>query len=591
MRINATPPGRPVVVADDSDEPILHIDGSYLEGGGQLLRNALSLSTLTRKPIFITSIRGNRSRPGLKGQHLACVSALTHFSQSRAVWGPGEDENQPVVKGMKQLAYIPGGACGAWKRGEGETLVGDNHRKSVRVRLGKPDDGGARKVKIVIDVGGLGATSLVLQAVLPVVVFGKHPHPDLPVAQIATYHTSAITSLVIVGGTNVTFSPSFEYLSLVLFPTLTKHLLLPPIQCTLKKRAWGGSTGLGKVKTKITRLQPGQVINGFVLDPDAEKGERVAEVGITVVVPTEAEVDVWCEEAKKLLNKAEVENWKTTVSPIGAAAPGKEKDTEHDKLDSLVGVQAQPPLLITITPLTTSTVPNSSTNTNCSKASGIDETACRSYYALVHTISYPSGYIMGYDSLHTASKSAKLPGVVELLDQKEPKKKKAFRKKKGKSVPDPVMSGEKETDKWEEKADETPEMRRSRALARSVLGDIIGRLKAQWQKGEIVDEYLRDQLVLWQALAHGWSHVSGGGGGGGGTEVRSTEGRNEPNVDAYAHGDTADDNWGSGSLHTQTARWVATKLVAVPWEGEGRAGCTGIGLKAESPWISKGTQC
>jgi RNA 3'-terminal phosphate cyclase (ATP) len=78
----------------------LELDGSQGEGGGQILRTALSLSLCTGTPFRIRNIRGGRKTPGLMRQHLTAVEAAAAEISNAAVEG--------ARAGSQALSFAPG---------------------------------------------------------------------------------------------------------------------------------------------------------------------------------------------------------------------------------------------------------------------------------------------------------------------------------------------------------------------------------------------------------------------------------------------------------------------------------------------------
>ena len=155
---------------------MIEIDGSQGEGGGQIIRTALALSTLTQKPFEVTHIRENRPQPGLKAQHLTAINALKQICNA---------QTSPAEIGSTALRYLP------------------QHVKSGTY---------------IIDIGTAGSITLLLQALIP---------PLLIAPRKAT--------LTMAGGTCGKWQAPIEYLELVLLPLIQRFA---NITCQTKKRGY-----------------------------------------------------------------------------------------------------------------------------------------------------------------------------------------------------------------------------------------------------------------------------------------------------------------------------------------------------------------
>jgi RNA 3'-terminal phosphate cyclase (ATP) len=132
-----------------------------LEGGGQIIRTSVALAALTAKEVRVDKIRDKRPNPGLQAQHVTAVKALAKMCNA---------ETEGISQGSREIVFKPRGHVAG---------------------------------RFSMDVGTAGSIPLILQALMPCAAFAP-----------------SRVELELTGGTDVRWSPTIDYIRLVVLPVL-----------------------------------------------------------------------------------------------------------------------------------------------------------------------------------------------------------------------------------------------------------------------------------------------------------------------------------------------------------------------------------
>jgi len=99
MKRMTSPPPFPRGKGGGVGAEFVEIDGSVMEGGGQILRMSVGLSALLSTPIRISNIRAGRASPGLKAQHLTGLTLVRDLAGGTLDGGEF---------GSVEVSFIPG---------------------------------------------------------------------------------------------------------------------------------------------------------------------------------------------------------------------------------------------------------------------------------------------------------------------------------------------------------------------------------------------------------------------------------------------------------------------------------------------------
>ena len=170
------------------------IDGSFGEGGGQVLRSSLSLSMITGRPFKIKNIRAGRNKPGLMRQHLTCVKAAAEVCGAKVTG---------ATIGSQEVTFIPQ-----------EIKGGEYH----------------------FAIGTAGSTMLLAQTLLPALMMANEP-----------------SSITLEGGTHNPHAPTYDFIKHSFLPALGKMGVV--IESEIHRYGFYPAGG-GKVSFEIAVSKP-----------------------------------------------------------------------------------------------------------------------------------------------------------------------------------------------------------------------------------------------------------------------------------------------------------------------------------------------
>ncbi|EAU88418.1 RTC domain containing 1 [Coprinopsis cinerea okayama7 len=205
----------------DTTEPIV-LDGSVLEGGGQILRNAVALSALLHKPITIEKIRYGRSSPGLRNQHRTGLELAARIASAELL---------NAKNGSTSITFKPG------------SLVVPG--------------------EYIADAVTAGAVTLMLQISLPLLLFSSSIE-------------GGRSTLTLRGGTNAIQAPQIDYVQHVFLPFVQRHFGVGSVDVNLTRRGYYPKGG-GEVVFSLPSLPPGEKLKSFSL---LQRGKLVSIKGI-----------------------------------------------------------------------------------------------------------------------------------------------------------------------------------------------------------------------------------------------------------------------------------------------------------------------